>query len=222
MGAGPASPSLSLLTRLPALEGLEMPGSSLPTCLSQIKTLRVLTLAGGACKGSIADVEKALQPLTQLTQLVLRHVHSIPQALAGLGSLKRVGIAISNVAEPVVDHQLPGGPWLANLRQLAAPAQLVADSPQLLAGASALQELSLFSFFGAQVTVQSRILSWAAQHPTLRCLSLDSLGEHCSEASFRAVSQAMAANPALSFSFGRLSTSEFWPEPPLFEPWQMH
>ena len=210
-----------MLICLPALEHLEMPGYTLPDFLSEIKTLRSLTVAGTS-KASIAGVERALRPLTQLTQLVLRRVHAIPQALAALSSLQHVGIAVSTTGEAAQDPQLPGGPWLANLRQLVAPATLVADSLQLLAGATALEKLSLFAFFGAQITAQTRILSWAAEHPAVRCLSLDSLGEHCCEGSFRAVVQAMARKPALSFNFSRLSTSEaFWPEPPLFEPWQL-
>ena len=62
-----------------------MPGYTLPDFLSEIKALRSLTVAGTS-KVSIAGVERALRPLTQLTQLVLRRVHAIPQALAGLSS----------------------------------------------------------------------------------------------------------------------------------------
>jgi hypothetical protein len=207
-----------MLICLPALEHLEMPGYTLPDFLSEIKTLRSLTVAGTS-KASIAGVERALRPPTQLTQLVLRYVHDVPPALAGLASLQRFAL---DLYDPTAGLQLPDGPWLANLRQLAAPAQVVADSPQVLAGATGLQELLLANFFYARTTAQTCILSWAGEHPTLRSLCLENRGDYCSEASFRAVVQALARNPTLTLHINRkLNLTEgFW-EAPLFEPWQL-
>ena len=204
-----------MLSCLPALERLEVYGYRLPDSLSEIKTLKALTLAY-ASELVMAEVQAVRQPLTQLTQLVLRHVFDVPSALAGLSRLQRFAL---HLYDPTSGLQLPDGPWLANLRQLAAPAQVVADSPQVLAGATGLQELLLANFFYARTMAQTCILSWAGEHPTLRSLCLENRGDYCSEASFRAVVQALARNPTLTLHINRkLNLTEgFW-EAPLFEP----
>ena len=214
---GARSDRFRLLTRLPALERLELDTTYLPDCLWEIKPLRALTLIGYY---RAPEVEAALSRLRHLTQLVLQRVAEVPPALAGLSRLQRFAIEIKHI-KPGGNQQLPGGPWLASLRQLAAPADMLADSPQVLAGAAGLEQVFLTDFFAAHYSAQYRILSWAGEHPALRHLSLaGGLGGHCGEASFRAVGQAMARNPALSFSFGKFNgIEELWPEPPLFEPW---
>jgi hypothetical protein len=208
----------SMLSHLPALERLEVRGSWLPDSLSELQALRALTVAY-ASKDWMAEVQAALRLLTQLTQLVLRYVHDVPPALAGLASLQRFAL---DLYDPNSGLQLPDGPWLANLRQLAAPAQVVADSPQVLAGATGLQKLFLANVFYARTTAQTCILSWAGEHPTLRSMCLENQGDYCSEASFRAVVQALARNPTLTLHINRKLdlTKGFW-EAPLFEPWQL-
>lgn len=120
---GCSADGYSLLTTLPALHRLELKDCRLPSCLPALSQVRALTL-DGVVKGrgaeelgaARAELDAALAPLTQLTQLVLAGYPpdlAPPASLAGLASLRTLtlswGGGPSYVSYEAADPSLPPG-----------------------------------------------------------------------------------------------------------------
>lgn len=115
--------------------------SWLPACLSQMTSLRSLTVCDlnaeyeGREEDPAEDLEAALPELRHLTQLLLSTLEGLTAPPAALGSLSLHSFCwLENEYGIETDEEasLPSGPWLKSLRRLAAPAGLLRRSEELL------------------------------------------------------------------------------------------
>lgn len=91
---------------------------------------------GGQCRSG-AGVDVAASHAAN-TPSRLDYLTSVPTVLSVLGSLKQLNRMCWHVlgsAPALAGLQLPGGPWLCSLQQLALPAAMFASSQRVLAAA---------------------------------------------------------------------------------------
>lgn len=177
------------LAAMPRLTTLEMSGCRhVPACLSRLTQLRVLTVAHEPWAGvgeppGLADAEAlsaALPHLQQLTRLTLVQVPL--QTFTAVGSLAQLRAAhLEPCAGLYAPEPLPGGPWLASLQRLVAPARMLVRglaSPGVawlpgcpasqLPAAQALRALGVLAF--DYLLLLEGTLWHAAQLPNLQLL----------------------------------------------------
>lgn len=136
-----------------SLEELHLRQSTyLPPNLAQLTALSVLTIAcqltgPGIAASNSGILEGALPQMRRLACLVLPRVDS------GL-------------------HRLPAGDWLASLRRLTAPVQVVAVSLPVLSAATALQRIGLSAEQALEPAASAQVLRWAGGRPGLQALEL--------------------------------------------------
>jgi hypothetical protein len=164
---------LTSLRRL-AFERCDYVPACLPqlTWLEALAVIKCLDVEAGESNG--ATVRAALERLGSLTHLSLDSVHGMrrpPVALTRLTALRSLvwmpppeaGVALQLTA-------LPPGSWLAGLRSLEAPLEVLSSSlPALQAGAQALERVAAIHLSAAiqAAAVLSAVLRWAAGHPSL-------------------------------------------------------
>lgn len=103
-------------------------------------------------------------------------MQSFPAAVASLPKLQRLCLLGSNVS-----GTLPAGPWLDNLRWFGAPWALLEAGIGTLAAARHLEYLSsvtmpsfiAFNVGGPRAQRWAAFWDFAAEHPPLRCLGID-------------------------------------------------
>lgn len=168
------------LAEMRSLSRLSIQLSSLPTCLSALRTLRHLSLY----EWSDADApyaemavllnEPGLGHLTRLTALLLEGegINGVLPAIGSLPQLQRF-FCWTEQADGAV---LPAGPWLRSIRWLGVHPAVLCGSVPLLASAAQLE------LVGLAVTPAADLLEspgwdgfwqWAGQHPPLRRVHLD-------------------------------------------------
>lgn len=187
------------LAGMPLLTILEMSGCRhTPACLSRLTQLRVLTVAhepwaGARNPPSLADAEMLSAALPHLQQLTRLSLMQVPlRTLAAVGSLARLRAAHLEPCAALYSplETLPGGPWLASLQRLVAPAAMLgwglaspagawpvprlpgSPASQLLA-AHGLQALGLLANDIPLIPPLESILWHAAQLPALELLLCD-------------------------------------------------
>ena len=169
--------------------------------LAEMTQLRHLELTPQGRPHEIApQLDAALRQLQQLTALVLkgRLMLSIPPAVAGLRYLQRC--MLGRYQGQPLGGPLPGGPWMASLRWLCADWEVLCASPVLVA-ADRLEYICVSSM--PRNESQDFPLSsaafwhWAATHPPLRRLSLQTHSAPLPPEVFDAVMALRDARPAL-------------------------
>lgn len=211
-----------------------------PACLPRLTALHTLAIS----RSIFWKPPDSLQLPSSLTQLVLEGAASLPSAaLSGLPRLHRFAF-LRPCESPAGSHQqrstaplglLPAGPWLSALRELVVPAELLAASLPELAGATALQALSLRdgSLSSLALPQQAAVLAWVAARPAaLRQLSIDRGGDHLRHDSFARIADLLASRPGLHLEVTPdrapepaelvwSSYGELWPEPQAFTSWHL-
>jgi len=215
------------LNFLPALEHLLLWScAELPACLPRLPALRLLRIRETPAawmhdddldeEGVADEVNAALVPLTgQLTGLELSCGYlrtRMPPALSAFSCLEGLALGIRHsVALPTN----AGGTalWLRNLRWAAFSVRTVASNLTALAATTQLESLAVndFTAINSVRPALLSVLSWAAQHPSLRHLEV----YHSGPASTipardaeddpdvqAAAPQARQAKPALIIDFG--------------------
>ncbi len=118
---------------------------------------------------SRSEADAALRALPQLTSLHLRLPPPLPQAVTGLVQLRRFTTDCCGTAPPDV---LPGGPWLASLREVTLSGPVTVSTIQVLQAATRLESLEVGIFAKTPPGEADRLLQFASQHPTLQQLEL--------------------------------------------------
>ena len=168
--------------------------------LSVLTNLQQLTIHNGRSFGGYAPllglrslrlihldswlgVPNDISQLTWLETLKISNALCIsrpPEALAGLGQLHTRVWLDGDFYKHAADAVLPAGPWLGNLRRLAAPAHLLVNSLPLLEAALHLEHLAVTFKEPSQRWMDrqqrweppQRILHSVLQWPSLQRLSL--------------------------------------------------
>lgn len=185
---------LEPLVHCSALTQLEFESClDLPTSLAQLTQLQELRVsdtpqyAEQQPEGR-ASLLSALHHLTGLTHLALSSMDCLDSVPAEVGGLPQLACFCWQpvVLEEQPDPHLPGGPWLASLRQLALPLDVAAASLQRLTAAQQLECLAIRPYHRSprqeepseeeqrqRQLHQAAVLAWAVQHPRLSRLAMD-------------------------------------------------
>jgi len=167
---------MAVLTSLASLRTLAInAGNRLPACLSAMTGLEQM-FAHVQVDGEA--LEAALPRLQQLTCLMLccRNYQRIPPNIAGLSRLQR----LSFDGLPGVDLSLPQGAWLASIRWLGLPWEVLRSAVSTMACAPHLECLCSRGMpsIGPSHTEEWRAFwRFVAAHPPLRCLGMESVDE---------------------------------------------
>ena len=165
------------LAALPALRQLSLEDSfSIPACLPALTALESLSLSDAmSSRDDYIFFVAALPRLRQLTHLAIRGVHELamlpPPAAATHTCLRSLAWL------PEDDAPLRSGAWLSGLRHLTTGLVIVHASLPALAGATALEALSLtyedeaLDWDRANQRLRA-VMRWAARHPSLRSLAV--------------------------------------------------
>lgn len=160
------------LERLPSLRRLKLEHCRLPACLGRLTSLHGLLLL----EGTLTAPEdwyvcgQALPRLTKLRELQLANLPApVSEALArcSLHILSICPAEFSTEALPA----LPSGPWLAQLRELAAPAAVLHASMRQLRAATQLHHVAVLLADAAGNHLPAGV-SWAVGHAPLRLLAV--------------------------------------------------
>jgi len=172
-----AADGMAPLTALPALRQLRLPGvKGLPACLSALTRLEQLQLP--TLHGSI-HLNNALARLQNHTSLSLAcpDYQHIPLALAELPLLQR--LCFTGYPAANADITLPQGPWLASIRWLGLPLEVLETALGFLNSAACLEYLCVMVPYSANYAIPEAHPLWtfAAAHPPLRWLSFSTWSE---------------------------------------------
>jgi hypothetical protein len=171
-----------------------------PPALADMTQLRHLHLNPlGNRQEIVPQLDAALRHLQQLTALVLngRQLLAIPPAAGGLRSLQRCMLGACK-GHPLIGS-LPAGPWMRSLRWLCADWEVLCSSP-ILATAENLEYICVGSMpraYGALPLHSAAFFFWAAAHPPLRRLSLQTYFEPLPPEVFDAAKKLRDARPLL-------------------------
>lgn len=198
-GASYSSDSYAPLARLRRLQRLQVAGSKhVPACLPQLTQLTALAVSDWPSDMCISEpaaavILEGLSRFKKLQHLALGpNIPGFgrpPAALAGVLGLHT--LCWPNRFESFYPRQpaLPGGPWLASLQRLVAPAAILASSLPALAAAQQLECLGVErvgpqkaedAFMGEGGALEGAphvlaVIGWAAHHPSLRLLLLEAV-----------------------------------------------
>jgi len=173
--AGRTAP-LTALTSLRRLRLLSANGM-LP-CLPALTWLEQLEVETSPEQLS-GQVDAALPSLQHLTCLAVDcdDYQRIPPALAELPLLQR--LCFTGIPAGGADLSLPQGPWLASIRWLGLPWQVLESAVSVLSNAPRLEYLCIFKprFSGNLIIREAHPLwNFAATYPPLRCLGFCTFG----------------------------------------------
>ncbi|KAL4423384.1 hypothetical protein ABPG77_004315 [Micractinium sp. CCAP 211/92] len=186
VGRAYTASSLNAISKLGSLQDLLLNATAVPPCLSQLTKLRRLAICG-----NFEHALPALPHLSKLRYLLGTPKGSFPAAVARLPRLQRVCLWESNLG-----GTLPAGPWLDNLQWFRAPWALLEAGAGTLAAARQLEYLCAmfmptttgYSEDGrsaeddaGRAAAQRWAAFWdfAATHPPLRCLGIDTTFHRC-------------------------------------------
>jgi len=144
----------------------------LPACLSALAWLEQLDV-GMAEEPSEGGINAALPSLHSLTCLSLFRFDNqrMPPALAQLPRLQR--LSFDGWPDFDVDLSLPQGPWLASIRWLGLPWEVLEPALSALASAPHLEYLcAIFGTAPPALPEAHPLWAFAATHPPLRCLGI--------------------------------------------------
>ncbi|PRW21009.1 small GTP-binding [Chlorella sorokiniana] len=172
------------LVRLPQLQRLQ---------LARLSALVRLQHLGCTSTGEAAReaVVAALQRMPDLTCLALNGSAGsdlLPAAMSGLSQLRLCCIWDTPTDDNAAVLPLPAGPWLQRLEWLATSAEKLLYSTSVLEHAAALECVSVLGRPKAAIDWHSQAASaffdWLAQHPPLRCMSLEAWSDAFGKAQF--------------------------------------
>jgi len=182
VGSSYTPAGMAALTALTSLRDLRLRyNRNLPACLSTLTWLEQLTAQYPVDDDPAFNaVLSSLQNLTCLS-LCYPSCYCLPPALAGLSRLQRLGL--EGWPEGAEDEPgLPEGPWLASIRWLGLPWELLqpAAAARLLHSAPRLEYLCMYVLDDPpdlpDLPEGHPLWTLAATHPPLRCLGFESSG----------------------------------------------
>lgn len=160
------------LERVTSLRRLKMKQCRLPACLERLTSLRQLCLMDGtlAAQEDWPVCGHALPRLTNLRQLQLANLPApVSEALA------RCRLHILSICPAKTSTEalaaLPSGPWLAEVREVAAPAALLHASTRQLRAATQLHHAAVLHADAAGNHLPAAV-NWAVGHAPLRLLAV--------------------------------------------------
>jgi hypothetical protein len=196
----------SALLQLTNLTALHMPATfaGTPACLPQLTQLKALNLWNDVHNDD--DLAQALPSLQRLTALHLGT--ALPALLGALRALQQLqALACCTLPQPYPlpcytpsgsGIVLPAGAWLAPLRWLLLPANLLRRSLPALATAKQLKFIGSFFRPGDSQQLVVELVEWACRQPQLRWLLLSIGSMQLEEAVQQQVHEAQRIYPALT------------------------
>ena len=141
--------------------------------LRPLSNLRLLFLNDCESTEGEVGVGEVLDALPQLTALNLHFMPHLPEAVTRLAHLQRCVWYPGPPADwQPAGVQLPGGPWLANLRKLMLPSSVAVASTHVLRQATQLEHLGLLAMHGDPPLEAAELFSLVGQLTSLRSLQL--------------------------------------------------
>lgn len=173
---GGSPQEFGLLECLTSLHTLHLKKFRLPACLARLTSLRTLLLEDGVLV-SQEDAAVCGEALPQLGALRQLRLSTLPAAVSqGLAqcSLQILDFVPtkSSIAGPA---DLPAGPWLAALKELAVPGAMLECSTSHLWAATQLEHVATLMTNNKRWNADSlrTTLAWAVSHAPLRLLALE-------------------------------------------------